>query len=863
MPRRLDMLGDGFVVVTGQCIRLDVRSKATASRFARFEKYRRLAACAGRSSKGCKGNRVAAARSESDAFVRAVAALNAGNADEAARLFTAVLRKEPRHVGALNLLGVVLTRLGRFAEAESCLRRALQEQPGSDATLFNYGAVLKALNRPTEALERFSQALAINPGIAETWHSRGTVRHELRRFDEAVDDFAKATELKPGWAQAWLAYGNALCALGRYDEGVAAYDKALALAPNWAAVHCNRGAALLDLQRYAQALASSDRAIALAPDMAVAHSNRAGALAGLKCYAEALASCDRAFALEPNHADGWLVRGNVLIGLARYDDAFAAYERVLAAQPDFAEAWLGRGRVLAELNRYDQALLAYERALALKPQLAEAWFARGDVFAELRRHGDALAAYEKALALKPDLPGAAGACLLAKLHTCAWTNLPAEIDQLLAVVRDDKLASAPFVLLALPASAADQLQCAKRFVREHPVFSPVWQGEIYAHDRIRIAYLSSDLRDHAVSHLTVGLFEHHDRSRFEITGLSFGPDDNSAMRQRVRRAFEHFYDMQHKSDDDVAQLMRRLEIDIAVDLNGFTAGNRFKVLARRAAPIQVNYLGYSATMGADCVDYILADSTLIPADQCAFYSERVVWLPGTFQVNDDRRAITERIPTRQECGLPETGFVFCCFNNAFKISPQMFDVWMRLLKEIEGSVLWLRRPDAATADNLRREAERRGVVAARLVFAPPVPLMADHLARHRQADLFLDTLPYNAHTTTSDALWAGLPVLTCCGATFAGRVAASLLMAVGLDELVASSLEDYEALALRLAREPSLLAALRSRLSDNRTSCALFDSARATRNFEAAYTTMWERYQKGETAPQPGRPLEPIRIAER
>jgi protein O-GlcNAc transferase len=804
---------------------------------------------------------LAATLSDDEAFQRGLAALQAGNAGDAERLFNTVLRARPRHVGALNLLGVVLIRLGRFAEAETCLRRALQEQARSDATLNNLGVVLAALKRPAEALGCFTQALAINAAVAETWNCRGAALSDLKRFDEAVEDFGKAVELNPRYAEAWLAYGNALCALRRYDEGLAAYDKALALVPNWAAAYCNRGAALLDVERYAEALASSDRAIALAPDIAVAHGNRAGALAGLRRYAEALASGDRAIALDPGLADGWLIRGNAFIELARYEDAFAAYDRALALRPDLAEVWLGRGRIFIDLKRYDDALLAYDKALALKPQLAEAWLGRGDIFAEFRQYDDALAAYDRAVALKPDLNGAAGAKLLAMLYTCTWTDWAGEVDRVLTAVRNGKLASAPFPLLALPSSAADQLQCAERFVREQPVFAPLWRGEIYAHDRIRIAYLSAVLRNHPVANLTVGLFEHHDRSRFEITGLSSGPDDDSPMRQRVKSAFEHFIDVQHNSDQDIAELIRHHEIDIVVDLNGFTANNRFRALARRAAPIQVNYLGYSATMGGGCIDYILADSTLIPEDQCAFYGEQVVRLPDTFQVNDDRRPISERTPTRQECGLPEQGFVFCCFNNTFKIAPEMFDVWARLLNGIEGSVLWLRRPDATAAQNLRREAERRGVAAERLVFAPPVPLMADHLARHRQADLFLDTLPYNAHTTTSDALWAGLPALTCLGETFAGRVAASLLHAAGLDELVTNSLDEYEALALRLARDPAVLAALRGRLAQNRDSCALFDSKRAARNFEAAYTMMWQRYQKGETALPRGPQARPIRIA--
>jgi protein O-GlcNAc transferase len=301
------------------------------------------------------------------------------------------------------------------------------------------------------------------------------------------------------------------------------------------------------------------------------------------------------------------------------------------------------------------------------------------------------------------------------------------------------------------------------------------------------------------------------------------------------------------SDADLAALIRRREVDILVDLTGFTQGGRFGVLARRVAPIQVNFPGYPGTMGADCIDYIIADPTVIPKEHFRFYSERVVWLPDSYQANDGKNFISERVPSRSECGLPETGFVFCCFNNTYKINPQIFDVWMRLLTATANSVLWLLGTNSTAAENLRREAERRGIRADRLIFAPRIAV-ADHLARHRQADLFLDTLPYNAHTTASDALRAGLPLVTCLGETFAGRVAASVLHAIGLPELITTSLDEYEALALRLAHDPGLLAAITSKLAQNRNTYPLFDTPRFTRHIGSAYATMWRRFQNGEPA---------------
>jgi len=404
----------------------------------------------------------------------------------------------------------------------------------------------------------------------------------------------------------------------------------------------------------------------------------------------------------------------------------------------------------------------------------------------------------------------------------------------------------PFTLLPLAASAMDQLRCAEAFVGDQAAFPPIWRNEIYSHDRIRVGYLSADFREHPVSYLAAGMFEYHNRANFEITCLSLGAEPNSPTRKRIERAAERFLDVHGESDAEIAALIRRLEIDILVDLIGHTHNGRLGILTRRPAPVQVHYLGYAGTLGSRLIDYIIADSTVIPQDQRACYAEQVVWLPDSYLASDNRRAISPRTPTRKDCGLPDDAFVFCSFNNVYKIVPDVFRVWVRLLQATPGAVLWLSQMRPAAMANLQREAQRCGVAIERLIFAPKLAQNADHLARQRQADLFLDTLPYNAHTTASDALWAGLPVVTCLGETFAGRVAASLLKAIGLPELVTTSLADYEALALKLAREPAMLAALKEQLARNCNDYPLFDTPRFTRNLEAAYVTMWQRYQRGE-----------------
>ena len=784
---------------------------------------------------------------EIDALQRGLLALRAGNFDDAGRLFNDVLRVQPRHVGALNLLGIVLIQRGRFVEAENYLRLALQENATSDATLYNYGIVLKALNRPVEALQSFSQALAINPAAAETWNNRGTVFNDLRRYDEAIGDFANAIELQPQYAEAFCNKGKALAICKRLHEALAAFETATALKPDLTEAWVGHGGTLADLKRYEESLADYDRAVASNPAVVEAWLGRGNALARLRRYDDALVCYDKAVTLDAKLAEAWLGRGNVLTDLRQYEHALAAFNKALVAKPDLGEAWLGRGNVFADLGRYDDAFAAFDRALDLRADLAETWSSRGNVFTKLQRYDEAFAAYDRAMRLDPDLPYVAGLRLNAKLYMSDWTDLETDVGQLLGMVRDGKPASVPFVLVAIPSSPADQLQCARRYVQDQPAFPYIWRGETYRHDRVRIAYLSNNFHESAMAYLLAGMFERHDRSRFEVTAISFGPERNSPMRQRLKNAFEHFVDVHGSTDQEIAELIHRSEIDIAVDLMGFTADNRLNVMARRAAPIQVNYMGYPGTMGAPYIDYIIADRTAIPEGDRTFYSEQVVFMPESYFITDDWQLISDRTPTRAQCGLPDSGFVFCCFNSNYKITPAIFDLWMRLLGAVDGSVLWLLESNPTAMDNLRREARQRGIAPERLIFAGKMPI-ADHLARHRLADLCIDTLPCNAHTTATDALWAGLPVVTCLGSTLAARVAASLLRSAGLPELVAETIKDYEALALKLARDTALLASVKAKLAGSRDACPLFDTRRSTRSMEAAYIRMWERHQSGSPA---------------
>jgi protein O-GlcNAc transferase len=631
---------------------------------------------------------------------------------------------------------------------------------------------------------------------------------------------------------------------GNFSGGLRRLKEALRVKPSSADALINLGRMQSELGDDSGAVTTYEKALAIAPLSVLAHMNFATVLSRLRQSEKALLHCNQAVDIAPDLAEAWCCRANVLLDLQRPSEALKSYDRALSLQPKLPDGYLGRGQSLRQLNRHEEALADYERALALNSALSEAWYGCGRIFFDLRRYEEAIAAYTKAMALNPDY--AQGAYLATKMQICDWNNFDIERAQLVNAVTTKGLKTDPFRMLGVSSSPSTQKRCAEIFVADKcpATAKPLWHGEKYRHDKIRIAYVSSDLRHHPMAHLTVGMFEAHERTGFETTAVSL-LNANDDMQQRLRGAFDHFLEGQFRSDRDVAEALRFREIDIAVDLNGYTTHSRSALFALRPAPIQVNYLGYPGTTAAPYIDYILADRTVIPEEDTGFYTEKIVWLPDTYYPNDDGRRIAERTPLRGDLGLPETAFIFCCFNNTYKIQPMMFDVWMRLLRRVEGSVLWLLKDNDISERNLRAEAARRGVGPERLVFAPRVAF-AEHLARHRQADLFLDTLPYNAHTTACDALWVGVPVVTCLGATFVGRVAASLLKAIGLPELTTTSIEDYEALALKIALEPSLHNSLKQKLAFNRDVSPLFDTVRFSRHIEAAFRCMWEQLQRGQ-----------------
>ena len=648
-------------------------------------------------------------------------------------------------------------------------------------------------------------------------HNRAFALHSAGQLEEAKKIYLQILTIEPNNANTLGMLGTIYIQQNQLEEALLWIDKAIAINPHDGNLYSNRGILLRRLNKYHEALESYNHAIEINNNNSDTYSNRSYIFQEWGQYENALSDCNKAIFINPNNAESHINRGNALLKLKKHQSAIESFNLALKLNPFFAEAYNGRGNILSELKQYKEAIQSYDKAIALNYKMDEL---------QSRR-------------------------LHVKAKICSWSNFDSELNNLIQSVQVDNIPSDCFSVLSLKDSLTlhhqiVQIYVDKKYPFNHELGLIPQRSASGQSSKIRIGYFSSDFHGkHPVANVIAELFELHDKSRFEIIAFSFGVDTQDALRQRIVNAFDQFIDVRTYTDKEVAQLARTMEIDIAVDLNGFTADNRFGIFSYRAAPIQVCYLGYPGTVGAEYMDYLIADPTIIPEESRIYYSGKIAYLPHCYQVNDRKRVISDRIFTRAELGLPDSGFVFCCFNNNYKIIPSVFDSWMKILHQVPNSVLWLVRDNDTAADNLLKEAQQRGIDATRIIFAQRVPLTEDYLARNRMADLFLDTLPYNAHSTASDALWAGLPVLTRMGESFASRVAGSLLNAIGLPELITTTAEEFEAKAVDLALNPEKLQAIREKLHRNRLTTPLFDSELFTRHLENAYTQMMQRYHCG------------------
>ena len=673
-------------------------------------------------------------------------------------------------------------------------------------------------------------------------YQQGLAFHRQGLLDQAKQAYEQAVCINPRYAPALHTLGVIASQANDPATGVSLITSALAIEPNNPVFLTNASSALLSLQRFDEALSHCKQALSCKSNHLPALRNQGIALSGLLRHAEAICSFDLVLQKNPKQIDVILLRARSLCELKIFSEAVATVDRLLVLQPDFFEAHLLKAQALTAAMRYKQALEAIDAALVLDPCNALAWFQRGLILEYEKRFSDAIFSYTKAVALDPQLPYARGALMYAKILCCDWLDLQSISLSIKLQIEKKNRSIYPFGYQAVCDDEANLLLCAETVSQDkYPIqtFSyahPSW----LPHSKVRLGYLSGEFREQATSILMTEVWERHDKTQFEIYAFDNGWSDHSLRRARIEKAFDHVIDISRMPDLAVAKLIHDHQIDILINLNGFFGRERNKVFALRPSPVQVNYLGFPGTMGASYMDYLIADETVIPLSSQPHYTEKVVYLPGCYQPNDAQRGISDRAFTRAELGLPETGFVFCCFNNNYKITPSAFDVWMRILTQVPGSVLWLLQDTPEAASNLRREAKQRGLDPNRLVFADRLP-NDEHLARHANADLFLDTWPYNAHTTASDALWAGLPLLTLKGSTFPGRVASSLLRNLQLPELITENVQAYEAMAVRLATDSDLLSALRSRLNAIKHDSTPFKPAQHTKELEALFMDMMKK----------------------
>lgn len=815
-------------------------------------------------------------------FNLALALQETGEPDRAIGAYGQALSLRPDLAEAHVRIGDILTAQGKAEEAKAQYRRAASLKPHLPGLQAKLGRAPAAAPQPARAagFKPAAVSFSVNtrlPAFGAGWSlprqtapapapvpvqatvppapqaptafdallQAGNTHFVQKRYADALHAYAEALSLEPKSVNANFNRANTLLQLGRVQEALQGFEATLQLAPDLALAHYQLGVIHQQASRNDLALNHYRESVRFDPRFAQAHFNAGTVLEKLNQLEEALVCFQLAGKANPQLLEAFVNQANIQLKLHRLLDAIDNYQRVLALQPDHADALSNIGSAQMQMKQLPLALDTFSSALHLRPHDASLYAKRALVHVHMKRLDLAQADFDHALQLDPTVELLQGNVLASRMLTCQWADLIERQAQIRQLVRaQGRNCILPFNALGLFDEPELHLAVAQLHARQHPVQPLDQPFQAPTGSKIKVAYISADLQNHATTVLMAELFELHDKGAFETIAISIGPDANDEMRKRLLAAFDRFVDARQMTDAAVARLCRELGVDIAVDLKGFTEDARFGIFAHRCAPIQVSYIGYPGTTGADCMDYVLADPVVLPFDQQPHYTERIVHLPHSYQVNDSQRRISSRVFTRTELGLPEDAFVFCCFNNNYKIHPATYDVWMRLLRATPGSVLWLFEDNAFVGPNLRREAEARGVSGDRLVFAPRMPL-DEHLARHRLADLFLDTLPYNAHTTTSDALWAGLPVVTLKGQAFAGRVAASLLTAVGLPELITDTPEAYEALALALAHDRERLQAIRHRLAELRTTQPLFNARLFARHLEAAYRTMVERQRAG------------------
>ena len=767
-----------------------------------------------------------------------------GELEKSINSYKNALSLNPNYAEAHFSLASTYEDYGKLNLAIEHLKRALKLNPNFAEAHNSLGMMFRKIGQLGDSIKSYLNAININSNFFEAHNNLGSSYLGLGQLDNAVNSYKRALSIDPTYPALHNNLGNAYKKLGQLDAAVKSCKDAITINPDYQDAHNNLGVIFYDLGQFDSSVKSYRRALEINPNYAEAHNNLGVSLNKLGQLEEAVQSYEASLNINPEYFDSYNNLGVVLKKLGQVDAAVNAYQHAIEINPEDADTYNNLGIALSDLERLDDAIEAYDKAVAKKPNFAEAYNNLGIVFSKLNNYDYAINAYEKAFAAKPDLDYVLGNILSGKMNTCNWHNLPNLLVETRKKINKNLKIIDPFTLFGLiddPTLAKKAIEL--RMISDHPKSYVLTKMDDYSkHPKVRIGYFSGDFRNHPVSYLTAELYEVHDRNNFEIHAFSLGPDTKDEMNLRIKAGVDYFHDVFSMSHKEIALLSRSLEIDIAVDLAGLTAESRTDVFAMSAAPIQVSYIGFLGTMGANYYDYLIADPVMIPEENQKDYSEKIVYLPS-FQVNDSSEVPPDIVFTRGDLGLPEKGFIFCCFNNTYKFTPSVFDSWGRILKSVEGSSLIVFANNELSKTNLSREISQRGVDKNRLIFGDSLP-RPEYLARFRVVDLFLDTHPYNAGTTASDALRMGCPMITCIGKSYQARMGASILNAIELPELVTKTFEDYEKVAIDLAKNPLKYKIIKDKLINNISSAPLFNTSLFTKNLESAYTKMYKNYHK-------------------
>lgn len=801
-----------------------------------------------------------------------------GNLTAAEEIYTTILIQNPLEPDALHSLALIKFAQNNALEAERLILNALPLRPPSPVILLNYGLILAALNKTREALISFDKAIKLKPDYLEAHYNKGIILYSLGQYEAAINSLKKTLKINPNYTSSLFALyktlmksknyekaeeyfkkilkknqnitgafnfrGQILFELKDYTSALKAFDTALSYEPYNAAIINNKATTLKLLCRFEEAAYSYEQAIKLQPDFLQAHINMGATQEALLNFEKSLLHYRKALEIEPENSLALLGMSNLFIRMKKFDRSLKKCDRILSINPNNIHALNNKGICYFELNDLENALLFFKAALKLDPTYLDGLANCGETQIFLNKFSEALETFKTLISLDPFHSKALDGLAVASLRSSSWENFDKIKNLLEQHIENKSSIITPFTLLGYCDDPALQLKCAKIYAQSKFISKPkhIFNKMPSLSGKLRIGYASADFKEHATAYLIAELFEKHDRSRYEINAFSFSQNDKSIIQKRIIKSFDKFNDITNLSDEEAAEFINKQEIDILVDLKGYTGQARTGIFCYKPAPIQVSYLGFPNTMAVDFMDYFITDKIASPDSLGSYFTEKLVFLPDSYQINDSKQQVPFLLPSKRDVGLPDNGFVFCSFNNNWKINPIIFEIWTRLLNKVPNSVLWLLRDNEISEKNLIKEAEQRGIDKKRIIFAERIE-HEYHLARQPLADLFLDTVPCNAHTTASDALWSGLPVITCLGSSFSARVAASIINAAGMPELITHSLEDYESLAFKIASNPIMIQELKNKLSHNRTKCALFDSTRTTRNLEKAFDMMYENFR--------------------